>query len=536
MTKTAKVLFLAIDAGDKFLIQNWAAEGTLKNIRTLLGKGLVGNTMSLEGFFEGATWPSFYTGVTPGRHGFHRLTQLNPGTYDLYRCYTGEFIKHEPFWNSLSKAGRKVAVLDIPLSGISRKINGIQMVEWGSHDPNYGFCTWPQELKQDVLGRFGQHPLKNSCDVQGRSPRDFCDFRDQLIQGVQRKTELTMHYLKKEKWDFFAQVFTEGHCAGHQCWHLHDPFHPNYSSETTAMTGNPVRDVYMAIDAAIGEILAEIDDDTIVVFLASHRMAHNYGAQFLLPEVLISLGAAEIYNMDHVHSPSSGSENRMDALLKTVWHRMPQSITGKLGALRDSYRGHADAHHASPPPTISGIDLKKSKCFPVENALSVGGVRVNLAGREPMGIIKPGTEMDSFCDDLARNLLKIVDYDTGTPMIKSVRRTSELYQGEGMDHLPDLLVEWSDEKYSGTSDNGDGKGSRIRLFSEKTGIIEGVNSYCRTGDHRPEGLFIAFGAGINPGCLDRTVSIMDFAPTFTSLLGVKSSSVDGEPIREILKA
>ena len=534
MTATAKVLFLAMDAGDKFLIQNWAADGTLTNMRTLLRRGLVGNTMSLEGFFEGATWPSFYTGVTPGRHGFHRLIQLNPGTYELYRCYTGDFIKHDPFWNSLSEAGRRVAVLDIPLSGISRKINGIQMVEWGSHDPNYGFSTWPQTLKQDVLDRFGQHPLQNSCDVPGRTPKDFCDFRDQLIQGVQRKTELTIHYLKKEKWDFFAQVFTEGHCAGHQCWHLHDPRHPNYSPETVAQTGNPVRDVYMAIDAAIGEILAEIDDDTMVVFLASHRMAHNFGAQFLLPEILIRLGAAEVYTVDHVHSPSTGSEDRMDVLLKSVWQRMPQRIRGKLGALRDSYRGHVDAHHVSPPPTISGIDLKKSKCFPVENALSIGGVRVNLAGREPMGIIQPGADMDSFCDDLARNLLKIIDYETGIPMIKSVRRTTDLYQGEGIDHLPDLLVEWSDEKRVGTLGAGDGKTSRIRLFSENTGIIEGVNSYCRTGDHRPEGLFIAFGGGIRAGSLKRIVSLMDFAPTFASLLGAKLPYVDGKPITEIL--
>ncbi len=284
-----------MDAGDKFLIQSWAGDGTLKNIRTLLDRGLVGDTMSLEGFFEGATWPSFYTGVTPGRHGFHRLIQLNPGTYELYRCSPGDFIKHEPFWNYLSLAGRKVAVLDIPLSGISEKLNGIQMVEWGSHDANYGFCTWPQELQQDVLARFGQHPLhESSCDSFGRTPQDFCDFRDQLIQGVQRKTELTKYYLKQDRWDFFAQVFTESHCVGHQCWHLHDHRHPNYAPEIASITGNPVRDVYIAIDAAIGDILTQIDNNTIVVFLASHRMAHNFGAQFLLSDILVRLQAAEV--------------------------------------------------------------------------------------------------------------------------------------------------------------------------------------------------------------------------------------------------
>ena len=80
---------------------------------------------------------------------FSPLTQINPGTYEFYRCYPGEFIKQEPFWNRLSGAGKKVAILDIPF-GISKGLNGIQMVEWGSHDAAYGFRAWPKALKRDV--------------------------------------------------------------------------------------------------------------------------------------------------------------------------------------------------------------------------------------------------------------------------------------------------------------------------------------------------------------------------------------------------
>jgi predicted AlkP superfamily phosphohydrolase/phosphomutase len=528
MTSRRKVLFLAMDAGDRFLIRSWAGDGTLKNMRTLLDGGLVGETMSLEGYFEGATWPSFYTGVTPGRHGFHRLTQLKPGTYELYRRRPGDFMRYEPFWNYLCEAGRRVAVLDIPLSGISKKINGIQMVEWGSHDANFGFCTRPQELRQDVLARFGPHPLQeSSCDSIKRTPQDFCDFRNQLVRGVQRKTELTKYYLKQGRWDFFAQVFTESHCVGHQCWHLYDQRHPNYASEITSITGNPIRDVYRAIDAAIGEILTQIDNDTIVIFLASHRMAHNCGAQFLLRDILVRLQVA---------NASSDSLHGLDALLRWSWKHTPKRIKHKLSPIRDRLRAGMDGRQGQRSSSISGLDPAKSKCFPVENALSVGGVRVNLVGREPDGIVRPGVEMDAFCEDLSRALLKIVDHDTGIPMIKSVRRTSDLYQGESLEHLPDLLVEWSDDKLVGAAGSGNRKGSTVRLASEKIGIIEGVNSYCRTGDHRPEGLFIAFGAGIKAGRLERTVSIMDFAPTFADLLGAKLPQIDGRSITEILEA
>jgi predicted AlkP superfamily phosphohydrolase/phosphomutase len=514
---STKVLLLAMDAGDKHLIESFAADGTMTNLRSLFSRGLVGDTISLEGFFEGSTWPSLYTGVTPARHGFHRLVQLTPGSYEFQKCNIGRLIKNDPFWVPLSSSGRKVAILDIPLSYVTGNINGIQMVEWGSHDPVYGFRAWPGDVKRDVLARFGNHPFQESCDSFPRTPRGFSDFRDRLIQGVEKKTELTKYYLHSNSWDFMAQVFTEGHCAGHQCWHLHDTNHPSHDPETAAITGDPIRDVYMAIDAAIGEILAEVDNNTVVVFLASHRMAHNYGAQILLPEVLIRLHAAE-------------------ALRPGGWrNHVPERAKEVFRPIRDYMRRRSAAGRGFFPYSCSGIDMQKSKCFPQENGYLVGGIRMNLMGREPGGRIMPGAELDSFCEELGRDLLDIIDLDTGVPVIKSVKRTDTLYRGDHLMNLPDLLVDWDDKKPVGSAGTKNPKGSKIRIASEKIGVVEGINTYCRTGDHRPEGLFIAMGRGIRSGHMNRPVSLMDLAPTFTQLFGVPLPNVDGRAIPEILE-
>ena len=235
MAAASKLLFLEIDAGDRELIRRWADDGTLPTFRRLLTHGLVGDTLSLEGFFVGATWPSLYTGVNPARHGIHSLLQQKPGTYEFALCPTGEHVKREPFWNALSRAGCRVAILDIPLSGISRDLNGIQSVEWGSHDSNYGFCASPADFEADVRRRFGTNPLTESCNAYGRTPADFVEFRELLCESVRAKSALTRHYLGQGGWDFFAQVFTESHCVGHQCWHLHDSAHPGYDSAITAM-------------------------------------------------------------------------------------------------------------------------------------------------------------------------------------------------------------------------------------------------------------------------------------------------------------
>jgi predicted AlkP superfamily phosphohydrolase/phosphomutase len=542
MPSPLKVLFLAIDAGDNFLIKKWANDGMLLTIRSLLEKGLVGETMSLEGLYEGATWPSFYTGAHPAHHGFHSLKQLNPGTYEFYRCYPGDFIKFEPFWKYLSAAGLRTAILDIPLSGISGGLNGIQMVEWGSHDGIYGFRTWPLKLKWDVLARFGRHPLRISCDSYQRTPHEFSTFKNKLINGAQKKAELTIHYLGKDNWNFFAQVFTEGHCIGHQCWHLHDPEHPSHDPQIANYMGDPIYDVYKAIDRAIGKILEHVTDDTIIFLLASHGMAHNVGGNFLLSEILERLDLAKKWGHD-TDGRRPKSKNAIENIYNIIgqgWQKTPTAIKKRLSPTLFSLhnlilRRIRRRDLLMLPSSIAHIDLKNSKCFPLLNGNPVSGIRINLSGREPNGLIRPGTELNDFCDELKKDLLSIVDYDTGKPMVKKVTKLFKLYEGERVDHLPDLLVEWNDEKLLGSLGAGDVKGSRLRMVSEKIGIVEGVNTYCRTGDHRPEGFFIAVGPGINAGHMGRIVSIMDFAPTFTNLFGVEMPDTDGHPIIEILE-
>jgi predicted AlkP superfamily phosphohydrolase/phosphomutase len=530
MKPLTKVLFLAMDAGDTFLIQQWAAEGILPNIKQLIDTGYVNNTLSLEGLYEGATWPSLYTGLNPARHGFHSLTQLKPGTYEFYRCLPGEFITNLKFWNHLSNARKKVAILDIPLSGISKGLNGIQMVEWGSHDGVYGFQTWPPALRKEVIELFGEHPVQGPCDSQQRrTSEDYSVFLNKLLEGIKRKTELTIHFLKKGGWDFFAQVYTECHCAGHQLWHLHDPQHPNYDPQTIQQTGDPIREIYIALDKAFGTIFQHVDDQTLLIFLASHRMSHNIGANFAIQKVLERLGVMQSQPLDSAVKQKSLTSYR-DKLMRQIGSKLPIVIKHPLKKALITL-----SIMESPPIGWDPIILKKSKCFPMYNGNLVTGLRVNLTGREPSGIIEPGDEFDSFCDVLCKDLEKIVDYETGKPLIKRIIRTSELYDGEKLNHLPDLLIEWNELKLIGSAQVSDDDSSLLKIYSEKTGLVEGRYSYCRTGDHRPEGLLIARGKNLQTQYNNKTISLMDIVPTLMQIFGLDISDFDGTPISEIVK-
>jgi predicted AlkP superfamily phosphohydrolase/phosphomutase len=519
------VLALGVDGASPDLLERWALDGTLPHVGSLIRRGVAGRTRSLDGFFVGSTWPSFFTGVTPARHGLHYQVQLEPGSYRYHRPAEGAYVRHDSFWTALSRAGRRSAVVDVPLSRLDRGMNGIQVVEWGSHDPVFGFGTWPPALEAEITALAGAHPSGHTCDAERRTARDYQRFTDEMVRGARARAELGRHLLRKGGWDLFLLVLSEAHCAGHQCWHLHDPTHPGHDAAIAAATGDPIRRVYKAIDAAIGEILRDQHGGLVIVF-SLHGMSHWFGAHFLLPELLFRLGAAA-----PVASPATPRDRGPSGLARTAavqaWHALPTAVRA---ALRPHLRKESQT---DPLPTI-GVDPERSRCFAVGNGLATSGIRLNRIGREPRGILAPGAETDAFCAQLTGELLEIVREDTGRPLVARVLRTSELYAGDRLDDLPDLLVDWDDSTPTGSSELNGGAGSVIRASSPRIGVVEGTNRYTRTGEHRIEGFFVAAGPGIAPGRLERPVSVLDFAPTFARLLGVDLPGGDGLPVMELL--
>jgi predicted AlkP superfamily phosphohydrolase/phosphomutase len=157
-----------------------------------------------------------------------------------------------------------------------------------------------------------------------------------------------------------------------------------------------------------------------------------------------------------------------------------------------------------------------------------------VVGREPTGVLAPGASVESFASQLAADLSSIRDERTGRPLVRRVLRTADLYTGDRLTSLPDLLVEWSDEVPTGSTVVANGVAAVVRASSPRIGVVEGVNQYGRTGEHRPEGLFVAAGPTVHAGRCQREVSILDFAPTFATLLGVELPDCDGQPLAELV--
>jgi predicted AlkP superfamily phosphohydrolase/phosphomutase len=492
MTRRARVLLVGLDAFDPAIGRSFSAAGRFPTLGQLFERAARCRVRNPFGLFVGSLWTTFATGLRPDRHRYHSWDEIEIATY-VRRLTTPLSALGTPFWETLSAAGRRVAVLDVPHARAAVPLDGVQVAEWGQHDRHYGFHTWPPEASGRIETAFGLHPV---LGIEPHSERAFAsdDFayragplraleedRDLLggmLLGLDGKRRLSTTLLGDGSWDLFLTVFGESHAIGHQQWHLHDPSHPRFDPVTTrALGGDPLLQVYEALDAALGELLSMADDDTTVFVLLSHGMGPHYDGTHLLDEVLRRIDSAD-----------RGERSRND------W-----------GTL-------------TPPPEYVGPEERARQRFFVEPNNSVfAGVRLNLAGREPHGCVQRD-KAGAVVEQVTQDLLALVNVATGARVVQAVHRADGWYRRSPTDTMPDLFVDW---ERSGLIET---------VWSPKTGLVRAPYKNWRTGDHRPDGLLLTFGPGVPTARELPAIEIEDLAPSVAHRLGVVLEDIDGRPL------
>ncbi len=496
--KQRRMLLIGLDAGDPELLLRGMEEGELPQLRSLRDQGAWGDLDFIPGFGSGAVWPSFATGVTPARHGRYFYRQVGPGDYEAARFHPRDF-RARTFWEQLSAAGRRVAVLDVPKLGLSEELNGIEVVDWLVHGPVYKeLRTQPESLAAELAERFGLDPLPQ-CDLPGgRNADQHAELLEILLGRIGTRTRASRELLRREPWDLFVTVFAEPHCVGHQCWHLRDPQHPLHDAEALARLGDPVRRVYREIDRAIGELCEEADEDMLVAVVSCTGMGPNYTGNRLLDEILRRLdGERKPVALGGWSGLKSQAKRVLPVSLRRRWRQTSRRV--------DERMAHADR--------------RRRRFYSVPHNDIAGAVRVNLVGREPAGRVRP-EELDALFESLRRDLLELRNLETGEPVVEDLARVADRCGGDSLEQLPDFFVVWKRDA------------PIERVGSAKVGELLHRHRGNRTGDHRPESIFFARGSGVVPGRVSGA-SVLDFAPTIATYFGVDPGASDGRVIAEL---
>ncbi|MGH7909321.1 MAG: alkaline phosphatase family protein [Thermodesulfobacteriota bacterium] len=512
--ESSPIIAVGIDVAGPELIEKWSRDGHLQTLASLIDRGSWGRVLSTSDLSSGTIWPTFFTGVSPAKHGqFFTHMQLINGTYRIDKKYANQ-VKRNPFWFQLNRIGKRIAIIDVPQTYPLRGLNSVQIVGWGAEYPAWKRSSWPPKLIGEMISRFGTHPLANEyrLSIKPETEKEYNDLYKKLISGAEKKGSISTHLLEQKPWDFFLTIFPETHWATHLLWQILDESHHDYNPEIIKTFENAFLKLYSTIDSWISKFIEIEPEATFLVFSLS-GMGPNYSGWHLLPEVLQRMGMTT-----DIPNDSGGGIGWLSNISKGLGGLMPTRKWGsyKIRKVEDSLslRTIEIAKQIIPRRTwdkwtrqllYAGNNWKWSRAFCIPNDYA-GAIRINLKGREPNGLVRPGKEYDALCDELVRELSELVNTDTGKKAVSEVLRIDELYQGEHIRDLPDLIVKWA----------GD---APIRaLHSPRIGTISGENPERRTGAHRPYGFLIASGKHISQGKAVEGASIMDIAPTILYLM------------------
>jgi predicted AlkP superfamily phosphohydrolase/phosphomutase len=166
---------------------------------------------------------------------------------------------------------------------------------------------------------------------------------------------------------------------------------------------------------------------------------------------------------------------------------------------------------------FKGVDWSRTRAY----TMGLGGLYINLKGREAQGTVKPGAEAEALKQELIEKLHNLGDADRDGTAIRTVYATSALYRGPYLAEAPDLIVGYNDG-YRTSWDAAVGK---------VTSAVFEDNCKAWSGDHSVDPVLVPGVLFSNRKFDADDPGIEDLAPTVLDLFGVdRPGWMEGRPI------
>jgi predicted AlkP superfamily phosphohydrolase/phosphomutase len=333
-----RVLVIGLDGLSPILVDKWIDE--LPTIRRYREEGWMGLSIPPIPAQTPVAWTTFMTGKNPGKHGIYSFITRLPGTYER-RIAKPQYIQSKTLDHLLSKNGKKVGVINVPMNAYNN-VRGFVIPGFLSRKEG---IPQPSSVQRIIKDKYGIEKISGDVDVSflqkvHTEPEAFIKRINQLTN---EQTEVGIHLMKNQEWDFFMMVYLGADRLQHFFWKYVDERHPEYQENILT---EKIKNYYIKLDQIIGKFIEGVPSNTLKILLSDHGFCPVW-REVIINNYLEELGFLTVKN--------------------------------------------------------ERIDSEDSKAI----AYGYGDIWLNVKGREPNGIVNLGSEYATVMDEIKNGLMQL---------------------------------------------------------------------------------------------------------------------------------
>ena len=425
--------------------------------------------------------------------------------------------KSKDVYETISEQGKRVIVLNVPLTYPPREVNGVIISGFMTPTTASDYAN-PASVLDEIQRNAGVQYCVSYEENRRKAMLSVISYKnyeealaDDLAETTAIQGKTLLYFLKRNDWDFLMIVFQGTDQIQHNFW--------KYTTGSTAQSqkyADKIRIFYQQIDGIIGDVLGNVNDRTDLFVLSDHGFM-GFSKFLGLNSFLMNKGYLKLRRTPLVVLKRIMFSFGLTPLRFFRWLNKLHLGKYRQALRKEGFRSKIRGVFLS----LQDVDWRRSK------AHSMGGwgqIYLNSKERFPFGTVD-SVEGERLVGSIIEELRGLKEAGTKRLVFSSgkIYRKHEIYTGPHASMAPDITA-IPDYPFKAFPDYEFGSNKLV------------VDAVGWSGTHSMDGIFVAIGPSIAKGSAPLGARLIDIAPTVLYLMGLPiPEDIDGRVLTEVIK-